>query len=185
MNQILIENHLYAKDLYEAKYQVLIKKRESTALRYFSDSKAFIEYFNDMDDIYENIEEYNPNKRWKILVIFDNMIADVLSNKKLNLIVNELFIRGRKLNKTCFYHTTVLRCSENIRLNSAYYFVMKIANKRELQQIVFNHSLDIDFKDFMNLYKKYTAKPYSFLVTDTALASDNSSCFRNNFFERI
>ena len=63
MNQILIKNHLYAKDLYEAKYQILIKKRESTALRYFSDSKAFIEYFSDMDDIYENIEEYNPNKR--------------------------------------------------------------------------------------------------------------------------
>ena len=63
MNQILIKNHLYAKDLYEAKYQILIKKRESTTLRYFSDSKAFIEYFNDMDGIYENIEEYNPNKR--------------------------------------------------------------------------------------------------------------------------
>ena len=89
---------LYAKDPYEAKYQLLINKRESTGSKYFSDSKAFIEYSNDMDDIYKNIENYNPNKKIKILTVFDDMIADKLSNKKLNPIVTELFIRGRKLN---------------------------------------------------------------------------------------
>ena len=74
--------YLYAKDPYEAKYQLLINKRESTGLKYLNDSKAFIEYSNDMDDIYKNIEEYNPNKKRKILILFDDMIADMLSNKK-------------------------------------------------------------------------------------------------------
>ena len=74
--------YLYAKDPYEAKYQFLINKRESTGSKYLNDSKAFIEYSNDMDDIYKNIEEYNPNKKRKILILFDDMIADMLSNKK-------------------------------------------------------------------------------------------------------
>ena len=77
---------------------MLINKRESTGLKYLNYSKAFIESSNDMDDIYKNIEEYNPNKKQKILIVFDNMIPDILSNKKLNLIVTELFISGRKLN---------------------------------------------------------------------------------------
>ena len=88
--------YFYAKDPSEAKYQLLINKR---GLKYLNDPKAFIEYSNDMDDIYKNIEEYNPNKKRKILILFDDMIADMLSNKKLNPIVTELFIRGRKLKK--------------------------------------------------------------------------------------
>ena len=91
--------YLYAKDPYEAKYRFLIDKRESTGLKHFNDSKAFIEYSNDMDDIYKNIEEYNPNKKCKILIVFDDMIAGMLGNKKLHLIVTELFIRGRKLKR--------------------------------------------------------------------------------------
>ena len=109
------------------------------------------------------------------------MISDMLSNKKLNPIVTELFIRGRKLNISLVFITqSYFAVPKNIRLNSTHYFVMKIPNKRELQQIAFNHSSDIDFQDFMNLYKKCTAKPYSFLVIDTTLASNNSSCFRKN-----
>ena len=92
--------YLYAKDPYEAKYQFIVNKRENTGLKHFNDSKAFIEYSNDMDDIYKNIEEYNPNKKQKILIVFDDMIADMLNNKNLNLIVTELFIRGRKLNRS-------------------------------------------------------------------------------------
>ena len=84
---------------------MLINKRESTGLKYLNDSKAFIEYSNDMDDIYKNIEEYNPNKKRKILIVFDDMIADMLSNKKLNPIVTELFIRGRKLNISLVFIT--------------------------------------------------------------------------------
>ena len=116
-----------------------------------------------MNDIYKNIEEYNPNKEQKILIVFDDMIADMLSNKKLNPIVTELFIRGRKLNISLVFITqSYFAVPKNIRLNSTHYFVMKIPNKRELQQIAFNHSSDIDFQDFMNLYKKCTAKSYSF-----------------------
>ena len=91
--------YLYAKDPYEAKYQSLIDKWKSKRLKHFNDSKTFIEYSNDMDDTYRNIEENNPNKRRKILIVFDNMNADMLSNKKFNPIVAELFRkRGRKLN---------------------------------------------------------------------------------------
>ena len=89
--------YLYAKDLYEAKYQLLINKQESLVLKLLNDSKAFIEYSNYMDDIYKNIEEYNPNKERKMLIVFDGLISDMLINKKLNPIVNELVIRGRKL----------------------------------------------------------------------------------------
>ena len=73
---------LYTKDPYEAKCQLLIRKREKTGLKYFNGSKPFIEFWNDMADTYKNIEEYNPNKGQKILIIFDDMIADMLSNKK-------------------------------------------------------------------------------------------------------
>ena len=135
-----------------------------------------------MDDIYKNIEDYNPNKKRKILIVFDDMIVDMLSNKKLNPIATELFIRGKKkLYYTQFYFTV----PKNIKLNSIHYFVLKIPNKRELQQIAFNHSSDVDFQGFMNLCKKCTAKTYSFLFIDTTLASDNSSRCRNNLLERI
>ena len=89
--------HLYAKDPIEAKYKFLIRKRESTGLKHLN-SKTFIKCSNDMDNIYKNIEEYNPNEKHKILIVFDDMIADMLSNKKSNPVVTELFIRGRKLN---------------------------------------------------------------------------------------
>ena len=97
--------YTYDKDLNEAKYQFLIKKREETGVKNFNDSKAFIEYLNDMNDIYKNIEEYNPNKKCKILIVFDDMIADMVSNEKLNPIVTELFIRGRKLNISLVFIT--------------------------------------------------------------------------------
>ena len=90
------EVYLYAKDH---------MKRESTSLWYLNDSKTFIEYSNDMNDIYNNIEEYNSNKKHKILIAFDDMIADILSNKKLLPIVTELFIRGRKLNISLVFIT--------------------------------------------------------------------------------
>ena len=160
--------YLYAKDPYEAKYQFLIKKREDVGTKQFNDSKAFIEYSNNMNDIYKNIEDYD-------------VIADMLSNQKLNPIVTKLFIRGRKLNICIvFIIQSYFAVPQNIRLNSTHYFIMKIPNKRKLQQTVFNYLSDSDFKDFMNLYKNCTAKPYSFLVTDATLASDNPSHFRKN-----
>ena len=102
--------YLYAKDPYEAKYQLLINKRESTSLKYLNNSKDFIEYSNDMGDIYKNIEEYNPNKKQKILIVLDDTIADMLSNRKLNPIVNELFTRERKLNISLVFITKSYFC---------------------------------------------------------------------------
>ena len=131
--------------------------------------------------IYENIEEYVINKKRKILIVFDYLIADMLSNKKLNPIVTELFVRGRKLNISFVFITqSYFAVPKNIRLISNNYFVMKISNKIDFQQIAFNQSSDIDFQNFMNLYKKSIAEPYSLLVTDTTLPSDNFSRLRIN-----
>ena len=92
-----------------------------------------MKYSDDMDDIYKNIEEYNPNKKRELLIIFDDMITDMLSNKKSNPIVTKLFIRGRKLNIYLVFITqSYFAVPKNIRLNSTHYFVMKIPNKREL-----------------------------------------------------
>ena len=90
--------YLYAKDPYEAKYQFLINKRESIGLKHINDPIAFVEYSNDMQDVYKNIEEYNTDKERKVLIAFDDMIADMINNKKLNSIITELSIRGRDLN---------------------------------------------------------------------------------------
>ena len=90
--------YLYENDLYEAKYQYLINKREGVGINHFNDPKAFIEYSNDMHDVYKNRDDYNPDKENNILIVFDNMIVDMVHNKKLNSVVTELFIRGRKLN---------------------------------------------------------------------------------------
>ena len=116
--------YLYAKNSYEAKYQCLINKRESTGLKHFIESEAFIEYSNDNDDIYKNIEEYNPNKRRKVLIVFDDMIPDMLSNKKFNPIATELFIRGRKLNISLVFITqSSFPVPKNIRKNSMHFLV--------------------------------------------------------------
>ena len=147
--------YLYAKDPYETKYQLFINKRKSTGLKHFNDPKAFIEYSNDMQDVYKNIDEYNPGKKRKILIVFDDTIADMINNKKLNSIVTKLFIRGRKLNISLIFITqSYFKVPKDVRLNSTYFFIMKIPNKRELLQIVLNHSSDIEFKDFMKIHKK-------------------------------
>ena len=144
--------YLYATDPYEAKYQFLINKRESAGSKHLNDSKAFIEYSNDMDDIYKNIEQCNLNKKRKILIVFDDMIADMLSIKRCNPIAIELFIRGRKLKSfLAFITQSYFTVPKSIRLNSTNYFIMNIPNKREFQQIAFNHSSDFDVKDFLNL----------------------------------
>ena len=90
--------YLYAKDPYEVKYQYLINIREKVGLKRCDDSKAFMEYSNDMQYVYKNIEEYNSGRKRKLLIVFYDMIADIINNKKLNPIVTELCIRGRKLN---------------------------------------------------------------------------------------
>ena len=107
-----------------------------------------------MQDVYKNIEKYNPGKNRKVLMVFDDMIADMINNKKLNSVVTELFIRGRKLNiSIVFIMQSYFKVPKDVRLNSTHFFIKKIPNKRELQQIALNHSSDIDFKDFIKIYK--------------------------------
>ena len=126
-----------------------------------------------MQGVYTNIE-YNEDKERKILTVFDDTIAYMINNKNLNSIVTELFIRGIKLNISLVFITqSYFKVPKQVRLNSAHFFIMKIPNKRELQQIALNHSSDINSKDFIKIYKKYTAEPYCFLVHDSTVASDN------------
>ena len=127
-----------------------------------------------MQDVHKNIDDYNQRKKSKVLIVFDDMIADMINNNKLNPIVTELFIRGKKLNiSIVFIMQSYFKVPKNVRLNSTHFFIMKIPNKRELQQIALNHLSDIDFKDSIKIYKKYTKEPYSFLVNDSTLPSDD------------
>ena len=117
-------------------------------------------------------------------IIFDDMIADMIHNKKLDSIVTELFIRGMKLYISLVFITqSYSKVPKDVKLNTSHFFIAKIPNKRELQQIAINHSSDISTKDFINIYRECTAKPYSFLVIDTTLASDNPLRFRKLFLE--
>ena len=109
------------------------------------------------------------------------MIADMINNKRLNPIVTELFIRDKKLNISFVFITqSYFKVPKDVRLNSTHFFIMKVPNKRELQQTALNHLSDIEFKDFVKIYKKCIAEPYSFLVNDTTLPSDNILRFRKN-----
>ena len=136
-----------------------------------------------MHDVSKNIDDCNLDKENKTLIVFDDMIGDVIYNKNLNSIVTELFIRGRKLNISLVFITqSYFKVPKDVRLNTTHFFIAKIPNKRELQQIAINHSSDINTKDFTNIYRKCTAEPYSFLVNDTTLASNNPLRFRKNLF---
>ena len=147
-NNLIDKIYLNAKDLDESKYQFLIKKRENAGIKNFNDSSAFIEYSNTMDDVYNNIDDYNPKRKRKILVVFDDMIAYIMTNKRFQAIIKELFIRCRKLNISLVFITqSYFSVPREVRLNSTHYLIMKIQNKRELEQIAINHSADIDYKD--------------------------------------
>ena len=137
-----------------------------------------------MHDVYKNINYFNTNKENKILIFFGDMIADMIHNKKLDSIVAELFIRGRKLNiSLAFITQSYFKVPKDVRLNTTHFFITKISNKRELQQIAINHSSDINPKYFINIYRECTVEPFSFFVNDTTLASDNTLTFRKLFLE--
>ena len=135
-----------------------------------------------MSDVYENIEKYNPNRKRKILIVFDDMIANVMSNKKFQAIIKELFIRCRKLNISLVFITqSYFSVSKDVRLNSTHYLIMKINKRKELQNIAINHSAGIDYKDFVKIYRECTKKPYSFLTNDTTLPASDPLRIRKNF----
>ena len=127
---------MYAKDPYEAKYQYLIKTRDKLGTDHHNDPRAYIEYSNDMHDVYKNINYYNPDKENKILIVFDDMIADMINNKNLNSPLTELFIRGRKLNiSLVFIAQSYLKVSKDIRLNTSHFLLQKFQIKENLNKL--------------------------------------------------
>ena len=139
-----------------------------------------------MDEIYENIDHYSPSRKRKILIVFDDIIADIMTNKKFQAIIKELFIRCRKLNISLLFITQFyFSVPKVVRLNSMHYLIMKINNKRESQNIAINHSADIDYKNFMNIYRKFTKELYSFVIIDTTLLASNSLRFRKDLLPSL
>ena len=173
--------YLYVKDLSEPKYEFLIEKHENTGINHLNDQKAFIECSNSMDDVYEDIDEYNPTRKIKILILFDDMIADIMSTKKVQAFMKVLFIRCRKLNISLVFITqSYFSVSKDSRLNSIHYLILKINNERELQNIAINHCADIDYKDFLKIYRECTKEPYSFLTIAATLPTSNPLRVRKN-----
>ena len=174
---------MYGRDLNEPKYKILIKKRKDAAIKHLNDPNAFTECPNTMDDVYENIHDYNSSRNIKILIAFDDMIAGIMTNKKFQAIIKELFIRCRKLNTSLNFITqSYFSVPKDVRLNSTHYLIMKINNKRELQNIAINHSADIDYQDFIIIYKEFTKEPYNFLTIDTTLPASDPLRIRKNLF---
>ena len=163
--------------------KIRMKQNINIYLKYLK-KQAYIEYSNDMLHFYKNINYYNLDKENKMLIVFDDMIADMINNKKLNSIVTELFIRGTKLNiSLVFIMQSYFKVPKDVRLNTTQFFITKIPNRGELQDIARNYSSNISTKDFGNIYRKYTVEPYYFLVNDTTLASNNPLRFRKSFLE--
>ena len=150
----------------QAKYNIWETKREQIGLKHYNDPKAFITYSNNAQDVYKN-KNYNLGKKRKVLIVFDGIIADMINYNKLNPFVTELFITGRKLNISIVFITqSYFEVPKEVGLNTTHFFILKIPNKREIPQIAINHSSDIDFKGFMNVYKKCTSGLYCFLVDE-------------------
>ena len=139
-----------------------------------------------MNDVYENIDNYNPSRKRKILIVFDDMIAGIMTNKKFQSIIKELFIRCRKQNISLVFITqSYFSNPKDVRLNSTHYLIRKINSKRELQNIATNHSTDNDYEDFMKIYRECTREPYSFLIIDTTLPSSNPLRFRKKLSDTL
>ena len=142
-----------------------------------------------MDDILDNIEDYNKKRKRKILIVFDDMISHVMSDKKAQQFLKELFIRCRKLNiSLCFLTPISISVSyftvpKDVRLNCTHNIIFKLNNKRELQNIAVNHSADIDYKDFIKIYRYCTKEPFNFLTIDTTQPTNKK--FIKNFNESL
>ena len=127
--------YLYAKDIHEPKYEYLINKREQAGIKNLNDPHAFIEYSDDMKDVLGDINDYNKNRDKTLLIVFDDMIADIEYNKKFKRIIKELFYRARKINASIvFIPQSYFRALKDARLNSTHYILMKIGNKKELKK---------------------------------------------------
>ena len=135
-----------------------------------------------MDDAFTNIDDYNKKRKRKVLIVFDDMIADIMSSTKFKAIIKEFFIRCRKLNISIVFITQCyFRTPKDARLNSTHYVIMEIQSRKELQNIAQENSRDIDFKDFLKTYKDYTSESYSCMIIDTIVPSNHPMRFRKNF----
>ena len=127
--------YLYIKDPFESKYQLLVNGKEKVGIANLKNPNAFIDYSQTIDEVYENLEDYNPTKKRRVLIVFDDMIADMESNKKLSTIVTELFLRRRKLNiSLVFISQSYFKVPKTIRLNAIDYFIIKIPNKKSFNK---------------------------------------------------
>ena len=159
--------YLYAKDLHEPKYEYLINKREQAGIKNLNDPRAFIEYSDDMNDVLDDINNYNKNRDKKVLIVFDDMIADIEYNKNFKQIIKKLFYRARKINVSIVFITQFyFRALKDARLNSTHYILMKIGNKKELKRIAEEKSGHLEYKDFLEMYNYCIKKPYSFMTID-------------------
>ena len=123
---------MYAKDLSVSKYQFLIKQCEDAGIKNLNDPRAFIEYSNTMDDVYNNTDYYNPKRKRITLIVFDDMIADIMTNKRFQAIIKELFITCRKLSISLVFITqSYFSAPKEVILNSTHYLIIKIYNKKE------------------------------------------------------
>ena len=141
--------YLYAKDLHEPKYEYLINKREQTGIKNLNDPHAFIEYSDDMNDLLDDINNYNENRDKKVLIVFDDMIAGIEFNKNFQRIIKELFYRARKINVSIvIIPQSYFRALKDDILNNTHYILMKIGNKKELKSIAEEKSGHLDYKGF-------------------------------------
>ena len=140
--------YLYPRNLSKPKYELLIKKLKDAGIKYVNNPNAFMECSNTMDDVYENINNYNPIRKRKKLIVFDDMIADIMANKKFQTIIKELFIRGKLNTSLVFVTQSYFLLPKDVTLNTTHYSIMKINNRKELQSVATDHSGDIDYQDF-------------------------------------
>ena len=126
--------YLFVKHSFESKYQLFINGREKIGIKTLKNKKPFIDYSQTLDDVYENLEDYNSTKKMRVLIVNDDMTADMESNKKLSPIITKSFLRGRKINVLIvFISQSYFKVPKTIRLNATHYFTTKIPNKIELQ----------------------------------------------------
>ena len=162
----------------------MIKKRENVGIKHYNDSTEFFECSNTMDEVYEDIDNYNSKRDKKSLNCFWWHVADIMTNRRSQSIIKELFIRCRKLNISLIFITqSYFSVPKDVRLNSTHYLIMKINSRREFKNITINHSADIDYNDFMKIYREGTKKPFNFLTIDTTLPASNLLRFRKNLFD--
>ena len=162
--------YLFARDLNEHKYELLINTRKKGGINHYNDENEFIESFDSMDDVFFNIDDFNIDRKRKVVIVFDDMIPDIVTNKNYQQVIKELFMRSRKI---------------NIYLIILSFFSIPKNNTYELNNIASSFCCDIERRDFLKLYRKHTDEQYSFFTTDTTLNSNNDLKYRKTIIKSM